>query len=169
MNNVMVDLETPDNSVTSGIISIGAVKFDGDGINREDTFYRVIDLQSCIDNGLTVSGSTIAWWMKQSDEARKVFNEPSVHIAIALQDFAKWLPEDCKMWGNGAAFDNAILSHAYKKCFQPQPWAFWDDRCYRTVAAATDVRRVQQGVHHNALDDAISQAEHLIQIASHIL
>ncbi len=170
MNNVMVDLETPDNKPTSGIVSIGAVKFDATGIS-DDRFYCVVDLQSSIDAGLTVSASTISWWMKQSDQARAVFNEPDAcHLAIALQLFAAWLPDNCKLWGNGAGFDNPILANAYAALKMQQPWDFWNDRCYRTIAAMhPNNRRQQQGTHHNALDDAISQAQHLIAIAPGIL
>lgn len=165
MNNVMVDIETLDNKPTSSIISIGAVKFDANGIDVINTFYMVVDAQSCIDAGLTVSADTIAWWMKQSDQARAVFQQPGGHLANVLIEFSKWLPTGAKLWGNGASFDNAILSHAYSVLKLEQPWAFWNDRCYRTIASMHQRKRFQQGVHHNALDDAKSQAEHLIQIA----
>jgi hypothetical protein len=71
-----------------------------------------------------------------------------------------------RLWGNGASFDNAILAHAYARCGATPPWKFWNDRCYRTVAALTATPRQQGGTHHNALDDARSQAEHLITAAA---
>lgn len=168
MNNVMVDIETLDNKSTSAIVSISAVKFGQNGYDENDTFYRVVDVQSSIDAGLTIGAETIAWWMKQSDQARAVFNEPNIHLANALVEFSKWFPEWAKLWGNGASFDNAILSNAYSVLNLKQPWDFWNDRCYRTVAAQHQLQRLQQGTHHNALDDARSQAEHLIQIAPEV-
>lgn len=165
MNNVMVDIETLDNKPTSAIVSIGAVMFGPNGYDEYNTFYMVVDAQSCIDAGLTLSADTISWWMKQSDQARSVFQQPAAHIANALVEFSKWFPTGAKLWGNGASFDNAILSNAYSALKLQQPWDFWNDRCYRTIAAMHDRRRFQQGVHHNALDDAKSQVEHLIQIA----
>lgn len=163
MKNVMVDLETLDNKPTSVIVSIGAVKFAG--TISEDTFYRVVDIQSCIDAGLTISGDTIAWWMGQSEQARAVFKAKGEPLAKVLEDFAAWLPKDTKLWGNGAAFDNTILSNAYEVLGIKQPWAFWNDRCFRTVASFSPSKKVNSGVAHNALDDARSQAEHLIKIA----
>lgn len=169
MNNVMVDIETLDNKPTSSIVSIGAVKFGPNGYDEYNTFYMVVDVQSCIDAGLTVSADTIAWWMKKSDQARSVFQQPGSHLANVLIEFSKWLPVNTKLWGNGASFDNAILSNAYSALNLKQPWEFWNDRCYRTIAAGYQRKRFQQGVHHNALDDAKSQAEHLIQIAPGVI
>lgn len=45
-----------------------------------------------------------------------------------------------------------------------QPWAFWNDRCYRTLKARSELKIARTGTHHNALDDAKSQALHLITI-----
>lgn len=157
--HVMVDLETADNVPTSAIVSIGAVIFAGK--LPRDTFYVAVDLQSSLTAGLTISADTMEWWGKQSPEARAVFDDPArVTLREALARFASFMPKDAKVWGNGASFDNAILATAYRLCGLPLPWEFWDDRCYRTVAAHLP-RRVQQGTHHNALDDAISQADHL--------
>lgn len=163
MRNVMVDLETLDNKPTSLIVSIGAVKF-ADTIS-EDAFYRVVDIQSCIDLGLTISGDTIAWWMGQSEQAQAVFKAKGDPIYQVLTDFAAWLPKGAKLWGNGAAFDNAILANAYRAAHIRQPWDFWNDRCFRTVASFSPAKKVNNGVAHNALDDARTQAEHLINIA----
>lgn len=158
-NHVMVDLETVDNVPTAGILSIGAVIFAGP--RKGDKFYTAVDLLSSLTAGLTLSDDTMAWWGRQSPEARAVFDDPTrVPLRAALAMFAKFVPSDATVWGNGASFDNAILSTAYRLCGLPLPWEFWNDRCYRTVAAHLP-RRVQQGTHHNALDDAISQADHL--------
>lgn len=158
-NHIMVDLETADNVPTSAIVSIGAVAFAGP--RKGEKFYTAVDLQSSITAGLTLSTDTMLWWAKQSPEARAVFDDPMrVPLVQALRGFAEFVPAGAKVWGNGASFDNAILSTAYRLCGLPLPWKFWDDRCYRTVAAHLP-RRVQQGTHHNALDDAISQADHL--------
>ncbi len=71
-NNIMLDLETMGNTPTSAIIAIGAVRFDK---KIKGKFYGVIDLESCLEDGLTVDASTIMWWMQQSDAARKAFEQ----------------------------------------------------------------------------------------------
>jgi hypothetical protein len=80
--------------------------------------------------------------------------------------------DEISIWGNGVGFDNVILANAYRRFGLPVPWNFHKDRCYRTVigfggetsemlGAGPLPKRVQEGTHHNALADAISQAKHL--------
>lgn len=163
----MVDLETGDNCPTAAIVSIGAVVFSPSGVGR--SFYRAVDINTSVGIGLTVSADTMAWWGRQSAEAREVFTDPArAPVQRALDEFAAFLSDlpDVKVWGNGASFDNAILQVAYRLCGLPLPWKFWNDRCYRTASADLP-RRTQSGTHHNALDDAVSQANHLIAFAPH--
>lgn len=162
MKDVMLDLETLGNGPNSVIIAIGAVKFDATGLGSE--FYQVVDPESCVKAGLQMDTSTVMWWMKQSDEARAAFDRPSAPLIAALADFAHWCG-DSVVWGNGASFDNTILSNAYRKTGIEQPWKFWNDRCYRTVKNLyPDVKLERVGTYHNALDDAKSQAVHLIKM-----
>lgn len=166
MNRVMLDLETMGNGVNAAIIAIGAARFDAGEIT--DEFYTVIDLASAVEAGLEIDASTVMWWMKQSNDARKQFDRDGLPLVDALKQFAAWIGEDAEVWGNGAAFDNAILSNAYRKCGMEQPWKFWNDRCYRTVKNMhPDVKMERQGVYHRAVDDAKSQADHLMRIISH--
>ena len=160
---VMVDLETMGTGANSAIIAIGAVVFENYKVT--DEFYRVVDLQSCIDAGLEMDASTVMWWMQQSDEARAQFNKSSNTLQEVLEDFSVWCPDNAQMWGNGAAFDNVILSNAYKKCGMTQPWKFWNDMCYRTLKNMNPKIKMERvGTYHNALDDAKSQALHLMKI-----
>jgi len=163
----MVDLETLSTKCNAAILAIGAVKFDAER-RVYNKFYQAV-LTAVMPGGFHVSSDTLSWWTKQSEEARGVFTDPNAcTIDDALVSFANWalLNDDIKnlyMWGNGAAFDNAILSTAYDICGWPQPWMFWNDRCYRTMKAQhRDVDFVRLGTFHNALHDAESQAEHLL-------
>jgi len=164
MKNVMVDLETLGNGSNAVIISIGAVEFDKTGLGRE--FYMRVDPQSCVDAGLKMDVSTVMWWMQQSDAARSAFKGPGAFpLDVALGEFAAWYPKDACLWGNGATFDNVILGNAYKALSGAQPWAYWADRCYRTLKSLRpDIKMARAGVHHNALDDAKDQATHAIDI-----
>lgn len=168
--NIMLDLETMGNGPDAAIIAIGACKFDSTGIL--DTYYCVVDLTSSLNAGLNVDGDTILWWLKQSDDARKAIHSPTmiaIKITDALKTFANWVEkdnqEDPKIWGNGASFDNVILANIYRKTGLTTPWKYYNDRCYRTLKAMhPEIKINRKGTHHNALDDAISQAEHLIEI-----
>ena len=161
---VMLDLETMGNGSRAAIIAIGAVAFDQTGVH--DHFYSTVDLESSMRAGMECDASTIMWWMQQSEQARAAFKNPTNEtLERALSAFYEFCQRNdaAGMWGNGAAFDNAILSSAYRLCGVEQPWKFWNDKCYRTIKGLyPDIRLVRKGTHHNALDDAISQAEHLI-------
>lgn len=174
--NFMLDLETLGVSPGCTILSIGAVRFDETGVKEK--FYMVIDRKASAAKGFVEDPETLQWWMSQSQEAQDaVFNAPNPRSLEALGFFEEWLMHVCPeeneriIWGNGAAFDNAILTKAYEIVYgerDAQPWKFWNDRCYRTVKALHPDMPMQKrtGTHHNALDDAISQAEHLITLPS---
>jgi len=170
MNNIMLDLETLGTGNNAVIISIGAVLFDKDGMSNE-TFYKRVDPQSCVDVGMEISVSTVMWWMKQSDAARAEFDKPAVSIQQAVLSFSLWLREhspnfeDRKVWGNGATFDNVILDNAYRLCKLEKPWPYWGDACYHTLKNLfPEVKMERTGTFHNALDDARSQALHCIRL-----
>lgn len=169
MNNVMVDLETLGTRPGSVIVSIGAVKFGKDGLGEE--FYEVVDLDSCIKCDLTMDPGTVQWWMGQSDDARKVFKGEGDSLFNVLSSFTRFIgssgaaQKNAKLWGNGADFDNVLLAEAYRAVNLEQPWKFYNNRCYRTMKSLNPSIEMQRtGTHHNALDDAKSQAEHLVRI-----
>jgi exodeoxyribonuclease VIII len=164
MHNVMIDLETMGQSASAPIIALGAVTFGRSGLG--DTFYETIDLQSSMDSGGAPDASTILWWMQQNDAARAEFKRKGKHLGSVLTAFSAWvMVMDPVIWGNGASFDNVILASAYRRLHLEIPWKFWNDRCYRTIKAAhPEITVIKSGTAHNALDDAKTQALHLIEI-----
>lgn len=180
MSHVMLDLETVSTQPNARIIAIGAVKFAPDkGVY--DKFYQAVKvfplepwIYSHIDGmGFHVDHQTIKWWTQQSPEARAVFTDPNaVDIDYVLDVFSTWLlledaVETVHLWGNGASFDNVILAQAYRLRNIDMPWKFWNDRCYRTVKNLyPNVHMERRGTHHNALDDAETQAEHLLKMGA---
>ena len=180
----MLDLETYGNTNNAAIISIGACHFKhGEETARESTFECFVDSQSCVDVGMVMDVSTVNWWMgadckddeqrDKMDLARRVLAsklKAAIPLRQALHRFSAWLGEDKPVWGNGATFDNVILRNAYRLAGIPCPWEFWNDRCYRTLKNMVPHVKMQRvGVHHSAMWDAISQAEHLQQINRRIL
>lgn len=164
MKHVMLDLETLGTAADSVIVSIGAVRFDLNTID-DDAFYTAISIESNLALGRKVSGATLAWWMQQSDAARKVFNEPSIALDTALEELKDWFKgEDCQIWSNGAAFDIPMIEHAFAQLDQAPPWKFWNARCFRTMKGlplAKKIPPVKASVAHNALADALAQAQTL--------
>ena len=171
MNHIMLDLETMGTGPNAAIVAIGAVEFEltKTGGQLGDSFYQCISLESAMATGGQVDASTVLWWLKQSDAARAMFTQPTADHNWALGHFSAWMAQrgetkNLRVWGNGASFDNVILASAYRRAGVPLPWNGFNDRCYRTVKsmhpAAPALQRT--GTHHNAMGDAISQANHLI-------
>lgn len=166
--HAMVDLETLGKKPFCPILAIGAVAFKMDLTTElNDVFYQTVDLQSCIDVGLRIDGSTLKWWMEQSKEARDAaFLDPQAcALPQALDLFTNWLDSrPLQLWGNSARFDLGILEAAYHACGKETPWHFRFERCYRTINSLPDARalpRTNFGTAHNALHDAVAQAMHL--------
>lgn len=181
MNNVMLDIETVGNGSNAAIVSIGAVFFDPLNNELGDTFYAVINLKSAAYYG-EIDAATVMWWMKQSEEARAIFNdEKSLSLKDALTELSTFIskvPEfkERHVWGNGCTFDNVIVGNAFKKARISQPWPFSGDRDVRTIVdlgrniLGTDPKYTmkREGVSHNALDDAIHQAKYVSEIYSQL-
>jgi hypothetical protein len=173
MKDLMIDLETASIATNAAIIAIGAVWFDRERGELGERFYQAIDLSSAINAGFDVDGEAITWWMQQTETAREVFNDPErVNIEIALERFSEFVgvsAEGFNLWGKGPAFDNAILADAYLRLNLKKPWAYYNDRCVRTLLDVAKIYNIKlkpfnKGIAHNALDDAIYQAECLCQI-----
>lgn len=166
--NVMVDLETLGKRAGCSILSIGAVEFSADGLGRE--FYVVVGIKG--QESLAVDSDTLAWWEKQSDEARTVLEEHKAS-SLSLGNAIDWLNSflapigrgRLKVWGNGSDFDNAILYAAYAAAGKELPWEFWNSRCFRTLKnMVRNVKPAERSGAHNALADAKWQAEHASRI-----
>ena len=164
---VVIDIETLGTRIGSPIIAIGACRITKRMTSITDTFYMEIDLQDAIDKAYRApSGSTIEWWMKQSDEARKLFsNKEKMNAITPLVELAKLIKEDDIVLGNGSDFDIAFLTDAYIEQGIDVPWKHYNVGCFRTMKRALpQIELVEEegDVHHNALSDALWQARYLI-------
>jgi len=171
VRHAMLDIETLGKGNNAAILSIGATIFNPFTDDIYDTFYVAVDPESCQQLGLTLDASTVMWWM---DDARSIarsnmLKEERVDLPSALYGFTDWLREDMPVWGNGATFDNVIITSAFNACRLEKPWKFWNDKCYRTLKGlAPEVKLQRVGTYHNALDDAISQTKHMQAVVRHL-
>ena len=175
-NHVMIDLETMGTRADSAIVSIGAVVFDPrlNKVGKRDTkmtFYTELDWE--FDQDRHICPDTANWWSKQSVEARSALNGLD-SLDTSLVELANWLPKDVKVWGNGAIFDIGMLENAYQQYGIPIPWKFWNVRDCRTVKDMYESARggwdgKVGGVAHNALDDALHQAQYICKMWTSLL
>jgi DNA polymerase III epsilon subunit-like protein len=162
MMNVMIDLETMGSGNKAAIVSIGAVVFEN---IITDKFYCNVDLESSMQVGLTVDASTIEWWLTQPNRGDLLPERRT--ILTALYKFRDWLPANPIVWGNGATFDNVIIRNAFNACGIKCPWAYKNDRCFRTMKNMyPKLHGLFTGIQHNALNDAVTQAIYLMEICS---
>lgn len=168
MSHCMIDFETLSTHPCAVVLSLGAVGFDeARGVFTE--FYVNIDRQDCINRGMHVMQSTVDWWAKQSDEAKAALENGPMPLLEAMSQFSSWVRGHklAYVWGNGADFDNPILRNCFEVLEADPPFKPYNGRCYRTIKnipAAREIKLIREGTHHNALDDAMSQALHLLEI-----
>jgi hypothetical protein len=177
MFRCMLDFETLGTRPGCCVLTFGAVFFS----STEDKplgpeFSSVVSIESQKQLGLHIDPDTVAWWAKQSEEAqaavRQAYDESrSPTLEVVLENFSEYLLEEVghkkhvQIWGNGADFDNVILAELYRVAKIEAPWNFYNNRCYRTLKnVVKGPKLVRQGVHHNALDDAKSQALHAVAL-----
>lgn len=166
MNDIMIDLETLGNTADAPIIQIGAVWFGRDGTTGPE-----MELTLDFDSACTrrrVDGGTVAWWMRQPDEARQAVLGGKFKTKMALglltffvtgqgdrsADFERALqrlslPVDyqppspnAKIWSVG--FNDAVqLESLYALYRMPCPWMFYNTRDCRTIEDISPISRLE--------------------------
>lgn len=163
-----IDMETLSTEHNAALLSIGAVIHDFGTGQQVDTFYANITPESSIAAGLDVSESTKAWWTKQGQAAQDVLSVDQRSLRDVLVDFAKWLAGHGVQYaiGNGPRADNQWLESACKAVGMQSPIKYWGDLDMRTLTfIGTHILGLDhwhstfKGVKHNALHDAINEAE----------
>lgn len=173
--DISIDLETLGNKPGAVITQIGLAAFyqrpSSGGQASMAGLHIKVDPQSCLNAGLKIDWSTIAWWLTQDDAprlamARQGKNDNSLPMALTKVD--QFATEMCgteravRVWGNGCGFDCTLLEMAYYACGRTPSWDFRNVRDLRTLAAllpAYAVNRPMPTVAHDALCDAMAQAE----------
>lgn len=165
--NCMIDTETLATDPDSVCLSIGAVKFDENGII--DQFFVNIDPSASIELGLKIDRDTLDWWKKQKPGVLKQATADAISPEEAIIKFEEWYgSKSIPSWAKGSAFDFPILESYYRALGKNKkwPWKYWHVKCFRTVADMFKEIEAPtaDGDLHNALVDARLQAEHLIKI-----
>lgn len=183
--DLMIDIETFGETPNAPIVQIGACMWDMDEpINfarlqeNDKTFFANVDLQSSLNLGRKVDGSTIYWWMEQSEEARQSLLHERRSLREAFMYFVSWMqrkdpdisfmtPFAGRVWAWPTSFDLVIMHSSHRDLY-PQtrlPWRRRMETDARTYCTAAGIRGVDDpapkrsdGIAHSALDDALAQA-----------
>jgi hypothetical protein len=161
--DIMLDIETLATSPDAVVLTFGAIKFDpfNPSIQMSDGIYFRINVDEQIDLGRRVDEGTVAWWGTQSAEVREeALGETD---RASLEDFTKALNKfvvgATRIWAQGPVFDIVILENLYRQIGKPAPWQYYSIRDSRTLLKALGDDRKGGALLHNALADAVSQAE----------
>ena len=168
--HIVVDLETLSTRSNACIVSIGAVRIEN--LEIVDEFFVNVDPMTCKEAGLHIQKSTVDWWAEQPKDTRQAWQKDPVPLDEALDKFQKFYGWDSiPIWGYGANFDVVILENAMtlsgwnenKSEMERYPWKFWDIYCLRTLMNVLN-KKLPKANNHNALDDAVAEANMLIEI-----
>ena len=159
----MLDLETLSTKPDATVLTFGACKFNP--YKQEDIdkgIYFRINVDEQITLGRDVDDSTVEWWGKQAEDVRE--EALGDGDRITLEQFTKELNRFIvgakNIWAQGPVFDIVILENLYRQIGLPCPWQFWQIRDSRTLLSTHgDPREKNKVGLHNALEDAVSQAQ----------
>lgn len=170
MKDIMIDIETLSHKSNGVIISIGAVYFDIKTGNIGSRFYINIDPESCIKSGLTMSSSTVMWWMQQDKQAINKLSKNACDLRYALQQLDRFVDFDSILCGNSARFDLGMLNNAYDALDMPLPWKYYQERDVRTLVAFNPELKKQiiNDLPHDAISDCLYQIKYCSAIYNSI-
>ena len=161
--DVMLDIETLATSPDSVILTFGAIKFDPFDSTKEmtDGIYCRINVDEQIALGRHVDEGTVAWWGTQNEQVRE--EALGENDRVSLEDFYRTLNKFVvganRIWAQGPVFDIVILENLYRMMGKPTPWPYYVIRDSRTLLKALGDDREGGALLHNALADAVSQAQ----------
>lgn len=145
----------------AAILSIGAVSFDINTGEIGSTFHVKVSLESCVRAGLKMDVSTVLWWLKQNDDARRAVSDGvGMELKEALEQLERFIKPGVNVWANSPRFDLGILQTAYRLFDKNIPWDFRKERDVRTlVSYDTETAKsiAFDGTLHNPVHDCIHQ------------
>lgn len=165
MKHTMIDIETLGTRPDAVILSIGAVYFNPQceelGMHEACHMFPPVPEQEV--EGRKVDGSTAAWWMRQSFEARQALLDGQRANTDTLDQMRMTLAtivEDADtLWANGPDFDLVILRDFMGPGYK---WPFWKHSCVRTFKTRFDWAlagaNISRGNAHDAIADCLYQA-----------
>jgi hypothetical protein len=161
--DIMLDLETLSTRPEATILTFGACKFSP--YNQEPIdkgIYFRVSVDEQITLGRHVDDNTVEWWGRQADDVREEALGESDRITLSefTAQLNKFLVGCDNIWAQGPVFDIVILENLYRQLNLPCPWQFWQIRDSRTLLSTHgDPRDKNKAGLHNALEDAVSQAQ----------
>ena len=170
--DLSLDIETLGTKNDAPVLSIGWCWFNYDKPDIEPTGkgYAGFNVDEQVPAlGRVIRPDTVKWWFQQGDGARAAaFPQNPGSFAAFIPQLTKMLDAADGVWAKGPDFDCTILQSLVDACGHTYKWPFWKHRCVRTMTTMFPQFHAHiklQGDAHNALDDAIHQANQIRAIA----
>lgn len=180
MRSVMVDIETLGLNPGCPILSIGAVVFDPliNFVSKEDRFHTWVRPSYSVFEGFKIDADTLRWWLQKDPEFLAECEAVGGNTYNALIQFNNWVATQKvnHIWANDPSFDIAIINQAARTILGSplSSFNYKGERSFRTIVALgielgiVAPERREDLKKHNALSDAIAQAEEVTYIISQI-
>lgn len=186
MNAIMLDMEFLDTTPSAAILSIGAVEMNFDTLTIGRKFYIEVSSEDCVRHGMTISPDTVRFWAEENHgELVRLISEGRSSLRNALDELFTFYRDVqrslCEQYGGDmypevwscGSLDIAIINHAVQLLAKQNlqrdiPWNFWNERDFRTMRSEFNIDYTPDGQKHNALNDALNQANHLFEIKRYL-
>jgi DNA polymerase III epsilon subunit-like protein len=166
---VMVDVETTGVRPTSRILTLGAVVFNAQDLFENEQIYRRLKFKC--EAPFTEDFTTMEWWNKQNPLVREEAFGGKQDYHEGLADFVQWYKNTGAegVFSNHAGFDIPIIECSLRAMTLPYPWKHWEVFDYATLKyLLKKIPASPNKYPHVAIDDAITQARHCIQLLRYI-
>lgn len=174
LRDLSIDIETLGTGPRAVILSVGLAWFDFQIpdviVEPYAEIYPRIEEQQKL--GRYIDFSTVCWWMDQSQEAKKVFDDYIQRIPLleAASRIGAAVNQANTIWAKGPDFDCVIANDLMRQVIPGFRWPFWKNRCVRTLCKLVPSAGLlqQYTVAHSALGDAIHQANQMREAARYL-
>lgn len=149
---LMLDIESLDVGPRSVVTQIALYAFDQDeGSIMDDCIWSFIPIQPQLDliRPRTISASTLIWWMRQEEAARKLFerndDEDFGTLGTLMRHFLREFNRITRgrtyeLWARGPQFDVVNVETLLADLGLKAPWDYGSVRDLRTLMAAAGLR-----------------------------
>lgn len=165
--HLVLDLETLGLGKDAVILSIGWAIVKNCNIVQQNEVR--LNLKEQLEAGRTVVPSTLNWWLAgDKTEAQKALTSlPEYHAGVAIDVLnnsvlgaTTW--DQVRVWGNSPNFDCDILGDMIENITKrAKPWKFYNERDMRTLRDMFPHERTKPKIPHDAMWDAVAEAEDL--------
>lgn len=170
----MVDTETLGLHTKAVVLSAAFVPFKYDGTEMSE-LCAYFNPKGQRDKGRSIDFNTVTWWLKQTGEAKTVFDKTNDALdcdmtLAAIKGFISGMREayDLRFWAKPMHFDKRLLDSLFEDFGIAPPWGYrdWGDVGtivnFAKACGAPDALTVVSPTAHECVSDCRDQIKTLV-------